>query len=123
MYKILPNYLIFIKFDGVFSEWYLMPFNEGGVSPMLKKMPYNSYLDMDSLELAVFDLLESEGVTPFELEVSEVNIVKECSKFYDIEVKFNAEVDSEPGRIKGSVVLRFEKEEAFFEGLQVSFSS
>jgi len=90
---------------------------------MLKKMPYNSYLDMDSLELAVFDLLESEGVTPFELEVSEVNIVKECSKFYDIEVKFNAEVDSEPGRIKGSVVLRFEKEEAFFEGLQVSFSS
>ncbi|CAI1494183.1 protein of unknown function (plasmid) [Thermococcus nautili] len=90
---------------------------------MLKKMPYDSYLDMDSLELAVFDLLESEGVTPFELEVSEVNIVKDCSRFCDIEVKFDAEVDSKPGRIRGSAIVRFEKEEAFFEGLQVSFSS
>jgi hypothetical protein len=100
-----------------------MTFDDRGVVTMIKKGRYNTFLDIDEIELALIDFLESNGLFPLEVEVSEVKTIKKHSHSFDIVVEFNAEVDSNPKRVRGSAFIRYDEEEASFEGVKISYNS
>ena len=100
-----------------------MTLGDGGAVTMSKKVHYRPPIDMDMLELTLIDGLEARGITPFEIEVSGVRVVRNNRDSYELEVKFNAEVDSGAGRLEGSAFLIYKEEEASFEELRFSYSS